>query len=237
MKTIHLRAIAIDDEPLALQIIEAFCERMGGIELKTFTNANNGIAAARMEHPDVLLLDIDLGKTNGVDLARQLPHDIGVVFTTAYSEFAIDGFELDAVDYLEKPFPFSRFQDAMRRVARRANQNELLDKNAITVKANYQNVVIPFDDIIYLEALDNYVCFHLTANRQVTTQSTLSSLLMQLPEALFLRIHKSFVVARRKIERYTRRQVFMLDLKQPLPIGRSYAKAFNDILTQNAVRP
>lgn len=226
-----LRAIAIDDEPLALQIIEAFCERMGGIELKTFTKANDGIAAARMEHPDVLLLDIDLGKTNGVDLARQLPHDISVVFTTAYSEFAIDGFELDAVDYLEKPFSFSRFQDAMRRVARRANQKELSEKHAITVKANYQNVVIPFDDIIYLEALDNYVCLHLTADRQVTTQSTLSSLLLQLPDELFMRIHKSFVIARRKIDRYTRRQVFLHGLKQPLPIGRAYAKAFNETFT------
>lgn len=226
-----LRAIAIDDEPLALQIIEVFCDRMGGIKLQTFTSAESGLAAVRMERPDVLLLDIGLGKANGIELARQLPRDTCVVFTTAYSEYALEGFALDAADYLEKPFSYSRFQEAMSRVARRVRQKELLARHAITVKENYKNVVIPFDDIIYLEALDNYVCLHLTADRQVTTQSTLSSLLLQLPDELFMRIHKSFVIARRKIDRYTRRQVFLHCLRQPLPIGRAYAKAFNETFT------
>ena len=224
MEKNNLRAIAIDDEPMALSIVETFCQRMGNIEIKTFTQPSEGLAAMRIERPDVLLLDIGLGTANGVELAHVVPEGTCVVFTTAHTEYALDGFNLDVTDYLLKPFSFERFQKAIGKVARR-KQQEL--PPTIIVKADYKNVVVPVADIIYLEAMDNYVCLHLTNGQQLVTQTPLSSLEAQLPEPLFVRIHKSFVIARRQVERYSRQLVFLRGVPHPIPIGRTYSTIFN----------
>ena len=224
MEKTHLRAIAIDDEPLALNIVDTFCQRMGNIEIKTFTHASEGLAAVRIERPDVLLLEINLGTDNGIELARSVPEDTCIIFTTAFTEYAIDAFNLDAIDYLLKPFSYERFQTAINKVVRR-QQQEL--QPTITVKVGYKTVVLPLSDIIYLAAMDNYVRLHLTNGQKLVTQTTLSTLAAQLPESLFVRVHKSFIISRQQIESYSRQQVFLHGEPHPIPIGRTYSAAFS----------
>lgn len=99
-----IKCVAIDDEPLALEVIDKFCRRMGGIELETFTNPTLGLEAVLQSRPDIVFLDIEMEETSGLDIASRLPHDTCFIFTTAYMRYALDGFDLDAVDYLHKPF-------------------------------------------------------------------------------------------------------------------------------------
>lgn len=212
-----MNIIAIDDEPLALSIINEFCQRLGNICLQTFTDPMAGMAAVAEQRPDLLLLDIRLGTANGVSLARQLPGSTSLIFTTAYTEYALDAFEIGAIDYLHKPFAFERFASAIDRAHRRCSA-----KSSITLKADYKCVVIPVADILYIEAMDNYVRLHLVDDRYQMSKTTLTSLLDQLPAELFIRIHKSFVVARSHISRYTAQQVFIRGIERPLPIGRTF---------------
>lgn len=215
-----MTVIAIDDEPLALSIIREFCQRIGDIQLQTFTDHAAGMAAVAVECPDLLFLDIRLGSANGVILARTLPESTSLVFTTAYTEYAFDGFEVGAVDYLHKPFSFDRFRQAVARVRQRRP-----DTAHLTLKSGYKNVVIALTDILYIEAMDNYVRLHLVSGRQQMSQTTLTSLLAQLPADQFVRIHKSFVVSCRHVDRYTRQQVYLHGLNRPLPIGRTFVSA------------
>lgn len=157
-----MRVIAIDDEPIALSIIQEFCHRLGDIQLQTFTDPVEGMVAVRTEQPELLLLDIRLGKADGVALARQIPATTSLVFTTAYTEYALDGFEVGAVDYLHKPFSFERFSNAIARVSQRRSVQAF-----ITLKADYKSVIIPLADILCIEAMDNYVRLHMADGRQL----------------------------------------------------------------------
>ena len=106
-----MKCIAIDDEPMALEILSSFCQRYGNIELTTFNNPISGMDRVRKMKPDLLFLDIEMGDVNGVELARDLPQGTLLIFTTAYAEYALDGFDLNAVDFLHKPFSYGRFEE------------------------------------------------------------------------------------------------------------------------------
>lgn len=216
-----LQAIAIDDEPIALLIIQEFCQRLGGIKLETYTTAEEGLSAVASNHPDILFLDIMLDGINSTELAHSLPSDVNLIFTTAYTEFAQKGFELDAVDYLHKPFSYERFVQAIEKVRRR----QQTQPQTITIKSDYKNVIVDIDEILYFEAMDNYVRYHLADGSNLTTQVTLTSQLALLPATLFVRIHKSFVVSKRYVERFNRQQVILRGVKSPLPVGRTFVQA------------
>lgn len=219
-----IRVIAIDDEPVALSIIEEFCRRIGDIDLKTFNRADEGMAAVQNERPDLLLLDIRLGDADGVRLAAMRPENTALIFTTAYTEYAVNGFNLDAVDYLQKPFPFERFKTAIGKAIRRqTNTFVSFSPQTITVKAGYRNLIINLADICYVEARNNYVCINLSDGKQVTSQITLTTLLNKLPKERFVRIHRSFVVGLAHVASYNRRMVIVNGYSQSLPIGRTYA--------------
>lgn len=219
-----MKVIAIDDEPIALSIIQEFCQRLGGIQLQTFTDPTEGMAAVAAQQPDLLLLDIRLGTADGMALARQLPAATSLVFTTAYTEYALEGFEVGAVDYLHKPFSYERFANALSRV-----QNRQPVVPSITLKAEYKNVIIPLADILYIEAMDNYVRLHMSDSRQLMSKMTLTSLFSLLPPHQFVRIHKSFVVSLTQIDSYTRQQVYIKGISRPLPVGRNYADAVKQL--------
>ena len=219
-----MRVIAIDDEPIALSIIQEFCHRLGDIQLQTFTDPAAGMVAVRTEQPELLLLDIRLGKADGVALARQVPATTSLVFTTAYTEYALDGFEVGAVDYLHKPFSFERFSNAIARVSQRRPVPAF-----ITLKVDYKSVIIPLDDILYVEAMDNYVRLHMSDGRQQMSKTTLTSLLSQLSPQQFIRIHKSFVVSLSQIASYTRQQVYIKGISRPLPVGRNFVDAVKQL--------
>jgi len=218
-----LTAIAIDDEPIALEVIKNHASKVPFVELKaTFTNAFEAIGYLQNNKTDLLFLDIKMPDINGIEFFKTLTSPPMVIFTTAYSEHAVEGFEVAAVDYLLKPFSLSRFLKACTKanelLALKAGSNRSL--NYIFLKDGYEQVKVFFDDILYVEAAGNYLNFFLSNNQKLLTRSTISDIEIQLPENLFTRIHRSYIVANNKVNRYNKQAVF-IDLKE-IPIGNTY---------------
>ena len=203
-----MKCIAIDDEPIALSILRQYCQRSGDLELETYSDPVVGMRAVERVKPDLLFLDIQMGEIRGIEFAREIPKGIFLVFTTAYARYAVDGFDLNAVDFLHKPFSFGRFCQAVEKVRQLKTLQELsrepvLTDEEITVKVEYKNIRIRLSEIIYIEAMDNYVRIHLLHGRQILSQISLKNLLELLPKE-FVRIHKSFVVPLYRVESYSR---------------------------------
>ena len=226
-----MKCIAIDDEPIALSIIRQFCQRSGDIELTTYTDPVEGLQRVKDTRPDLVFLDIEMGGINGIDVARQLPAGVFLVFTTAYAEFAVDGFDLDAVDFLHKPFSYSRFERAVEKVKRLQNLQSLRAKpvfsdEEIILKVEYKNVKVRLADIEYIEAMDNYVRVVLTSDRPVLSQTSMKAVMDLLPADRFMRVHKSYIVPLHKVAAYSRRQLTLHHHAVELPVGRVYADEF-----------
>lgn len=227
-----MKCVAIDDEPMALEVIKSFCQRVGDIELHTFTNPLAGIDHVKRTHPELLFLDVKMGEVSGVNLAREIPQGTFLVFTTAYAQYAIDGFDLNAVDFLHKPFSFTRFEKAVNKVQQAIrlvnySASPPLKGAEITVKVEYKNVTVQLSSILYVQAMDNYVKIFTTDGRTVVTQMSMKSLETMLPEGDFVRVHKSYIVPRHRIESYSR-TLLTLTGGTKIPVGRAYA----DKLTQ-----
>ena len=221
-----MRCVAIDDEPMALEVIKNFCDRMGDMELETFTNPLVGIEHVKRTHPELLFLDVKMGNVSGVNLARELPQGTFLVFTTAYAQFAVDGFDLNAIDFLHKPFSFGRFEKAVNKVKqsiRLINYSAAppLEGEEITVKVEYKNVKIQLSSILYIQAMDNYVKIFTVDSRPVLTQMSMKSLEAMLPDSDFLRVHKSYIVPRHRIDSYSRTQLTLIG-GTTIPVGRAY---------------
>ncbi len=221
-----IRAIAIDDEPIALSVIEQFCGRIEGLTLTTFNDPLQGIDEVVRNPPDILFLDIEMGSENGLDLVRQVPDGVSVIFTTAYAQFALDGFNIGVVDFLHKPFSFARFERAVQR-AQQFTLPPSHESGSITVSVEYRNVTIAMEDIIFIEAMDNYIKIHLRGANTLLPQMSLKSIEEILPSNRFFRIHKSYIISRKWIDRYNRSQMVLKNERQ-LPIGRSYLSLFLD---------
>ena len=226
-----MTCLALDDEPLALQLLEAYTSRLPALSPQGFFNnpdeAKTRLAAGNI---DLLFLDIQMPDITGLQFLKQLEHPPMVVFATAYAEFAVDGFNLDAVDYLLKPFDFQRFEKA---VTKATEYKQFLDtqsipsaepssnfkpptSNSLFVKVEYSVVQIPFDDIRYIEAFDDYIKIH-AGGRPVLTLLSLKNVLEMLPPDRFLRVHRSFIVAVDKIERLRARKIRVGD--REIPVG------------------
>lgn len=241
METDIMKCIAIDDEPLALEIIKSFCNRVGGLELETFSDPVIGMERVRGNAPDILFLDIEMNGVSGLDIARSLPRGVFLIFTTAYSQFALDGFELNAIDFLHKPFSFTRFEKAVTKaleLKRLYEKSEVKDEsgNEITVKVEYQNVKVPVNAILYVEAMDSYVKIYTRETKPVITQMSMKSVIEMLPQGEFVRIHKSYIVNRNKIQSYTRNKVVMAIKGVELPVGRVYARDFAECMQMSEER-
>ncbi|MCM1140663.1 MAG: response regulator, partial [Muribaculum sp.] len=155
--------VAIDDEPIALSIISQFCKRLGNIDLDTYSDPQKGLDTIMAKKTDIVLLDIEMKDINGLSIAKKIGDKTVFIFTTAYLKYALDGFDLDAVDFLHKPFSFDRFRTAMERAERRMEYRESIGaKNyTIIVKQEYANVSIRVNDIEYIEAMENYAKIYL----------------------------------------------------------------------------
>lgn len=225
-----MNCIAIDDEPVALSVLVRYCERMGGMELKTYSDPVVGMREVKRAAPDLLFLDIRMGEISGVELAREIPKGTFLVFTTAYAQYAVDGYDLDAVDFLHKPFSYPRFCRAVEKARqlqalRELSQRSATEEETITVKVEYRNVKIPLSEIVYIEAMDNYVRMHLYGARPALSQMSLKSLAELLP-ATFVRIHKSFIVPLHRVATYTRTNLTLSGSDATLPIGRAFYPDF-----------
>lgn len=228
-----MKCIAIDDEPMAQNIIAQFCKRMGDMELSTYTNPLAGWEQVKRIRPDIVFLDIEMGGVNGVELARELPAGVFLIFTTAYAQFAVDGFELNAVDFLHKPFSYMRFEKAVQKAVRLRSllnmaETPVMNEEEITVKVEYKNVKIKLSTILYIEAVNNYVRFHIVDARPILSQMSMKSIMDLLPADKFIRVHKSFIVPRHRIASYSRTQVVLYNQDITIPVGRAYADALRE---------
>ena len=233
----RLRCIAIDDEPLALSIIQKFCERMGGMDISLYDESLQGFEAVKAEAPDLLFLDIEMEGLNGLEIAARLTPATALVFTTAYAKYAVDGFNCDAADFLHKPFSYERFERAVEKARTYLDAQERVAASAapavasnLVVKSEYYNVVIPHSDIVYIRAMENYCQIYRTKGECIMAHSTLKSILERLPQTAFLRVHRSYVVATDKVVRYTNRTIYLSDGKGTIPCGRQYLHDVQELI-------
>ncbi|WP_337044876.1 LytR/AlgR family response regulator transcription factor [Emticicia sp. 17c] len=216
----NLSAIAIDDEPRALEVIQMHAAKVPFLELKaTFTDAFEAIPYLQKNKIDLLFLDIKMPDISGIEFINILQKVPMVVFTTAYSEYAVKGFELDAVDYLLKPFSLARFTKACNKVLELSQINKENTPDFIFLKTGYEEEKVFFDDILYIEAEGNYMSFVLK-NKKLLTRQNISETLNILPPQQFVRIHRSYIVAVSKIQKMTRQSVWINNYE--ISVGASY---------------
>jgi two-component system, LytTR family, response regulator len=223
-----LKCIAIDDEPLALELIESFCSQTPSLQLvNTFEDAISAAEYLRNTFVDLLFLDINMPDISGIDLARSLAVKPMIIFTTAYRDFAYQGFELDAVDYLVKPFAFERFSKAVRKALdyhlyKTTSTEQVKPAEAIYVYSEYRMIRIDLNDIQYIETLDDYIRIHLATAKPVMTLMTLKKILEKLPPERFQQIHRSYVISMDKVSSIHNRKVKLLSAIE-LPVSLTYA--------------
>ncbi|MCV2487498.1 LytTR family DNA-binding domain-containing protein [Flavobacterium sp. SH_e] len=227
-----IKAIALDDEPLALEILQSLCAEIEYIDLqKTFSKSEEAFKYLKKYPVDLLFLDINMPAISGLDFYKKLPHKTMVIFTTAYSQYAVEGFTLSATDYLLKPISFSRFQQAAEKALQQWKyQNQNLEQQHLFIRADYSLVKILFSDILYIEGLDDYLKIHIQNQKTVVTRMTLKTILQKLPETEFVRVHRSFIVPVSKIERI-RNKIIYIDQAE-IPISASFETAFFDFLSK-----
>ncbi|MBD5309606.1 MAG: response regulator transcription factor [Bacteroides sp.] len=226
-----IKCVAIDDEPIALSIIQEYCRRYGEIDLQCFTSPIEGMACVKATHPDIVFIDIEMNSHNGLQLAKEMPEGTCIIFTTAYSQYALDGFNVDAVDFLHKPFFYPRFEHAMKKaiVLLNARGSNGKRQDTITLKVEYKTVVVDVDDISYIEAMDNYVKVYRYGLPTIISQITMKEMEALLPSDRFIRVHRSFIVSLRGIEKFSNRQIFLKNIDSHIPVGRTYTEAFNNL--------
>lgn len=231
----NITCIAIDDEPMALLVIEQFCRRRGGISLTTYSEPQTGINEIRRTKPQLVFLDIQMSNISGLDIARKIPSGTCFIFTTAHAQYALEGFNLDAVDFLHKPFAYERFCRAIDKATRRMGSVPDCTPQHIVVKQEYADVSIPLHDILYVEALGNYVKIVRKANNNVLTRTNMKTLMQMLPEGQFVRIHRSYIIPVRLATSFNRQHVWLKGLDKPLPVGQQFADAVNMTIGRGSI--
>ncbi|MCF8452522.1 MAG: LytTR family DNA-binding domain-containing protein [Pedobacter sp.] len=223
-----MNAIALDDEPLALEVVRSHASKVPFLNLKAeFTDAFKAMEYIQKENIDLIFLDIKMPDISGIDFMNSLNKKPMVIFTTAYSEHAVTSFELDAIDYLLKPFSLSRFVKGCNKAYELFQlRNKSGSSDFIFLKTGYEQEKVQFDDILYLEAAGNYVNFVLK-NKSLLSRMTFAELEVILPKNKFIRIHRSYMVAVSAINRIERHQVHINDIQ--IPVSESYMTNLNGL--------
>jgi DNA-binding LytR/AlgR family response regulator len=231
-----IQCIAIDDEPLALQLINEYCGKISFLNLeKVFTNTDEARAYLQDHKIDLLFLDIQMPDINGMQFYKSLADKPPVIFTTAYKDFAVEGFTVDAVDYLLKPFEYDRFLKACYKAKEYIEflSTQELQLNSIFVKVNYEIMKINLKDIELIEALDDYIKIYLKP-MPVLTLMTLKSIQEKLSARDFVRVHRSFIVPLARIEKFSKTKLWIAG--KEIPIGSSYSQVYDQLLALSKTR-
>ena len=228
-----LTAIAIDDEPIALDIVKNLAAKIPFLSMKAFfTNAFEAADFLHKQKIDLIFLDIKMPDISGIDFLRSIPNPPMVIFTTAYSEHAVQSFELDAIDYLLKPFSLTRFLKACNKAQeqfelRQHNSNNALPA-AVFIKSGYEQLRVELNDILYAESNGNYMQFVL-ADKKILSRLTMSEAEALLPTASFIRVHRSYIVSKKHITKIEKDSVWLNQTQ--LPVGASYANDLAKIVS------
>ena len=225
-----IHCIAIDDEPLALQLISEYCQRISFLRLeKTFTNTDEAHAYLVENTVDLLFLDIQMPDINGVQFYKNLSKKPPVIFTTAFKDYAVEGFNVDAVDYLLKPFEYDRFLKACYKAKEYIEflNSQELQMNSIFVKVNYEIMKINLKDIDLIEALDDYIKIYIPP-APVLTLMTLKNIAEKLPTRDFIRVHRSFIVPIAKVDKFSKTKLWVKG--KEIPIGSSYTHVYDQLM-------
>ena len=231
-----IRCLAIDDEPLALQQLTAYIKKIPFLELvDSCQSAHDALTVMNQEVIDAIFVDINMPDLNGMDFVKSLPVPPLVVFTTAYSEYAVEGFKVDAVDYLLKPFGLTDFQRAANKVKARYDQQNTAviaqdEEDALFLKTDYKVIRIDVKDIRYVQSMSEYLKIFLEGRaKPVIVLLSMKKMEERLPENQFMRIHRGYIINLKKIQEVNKNRVIM-DEETYLPIGDNYKEAFNSYL-------
>jgi len=220
-----IHAIAVDDELPALSLLENFCKRVDFIELqKVFNKPNEALRYLQQFPVDLIFLDINMPALTGIDLYKSIRQNTMVIFTTAYSEYAVEGFNLNAVDYLLKPFTFERFMQAVNKAKAAAKIADDQKEKYLFIRADYSLIKIATEDILFIEGLDDYLKIHIQNDKPVIARMTLKNILEKLPSADFVRVHRSYVVPFSRIKSVRNKIIYIEN--EEIPVGNSYEENF-----------
>lgn len=223
-----MNAIAIDDEPLALTVIKSLCDKNDSINLqRTFTQPSEALRYLHKYPVDLIFCDIQMPAMTGINLVKALQQKTMVIFTTAFSEYAVVSYELNAIDYLLKPINLKRFTQAISKAQDYFDyinkQDQSADKN-IFVRADFNLVKIPLADILYIEGLADYLKIHIKDRKTIVARMSMKDMIEKLNSIDFIRVHRSYILPFNKIEAVRGTTIFVGD--KEFPIGRTYADDF-----------
>lgn len=224
---IRYTCLIIEDEPLAQNILKKYIEDNPSLDLAAIcADALEAQTVLNQQTIQLIFLDINLPKLSGINFIKTLIHPPLIIFTTAYPEFAVEGFELDAVDYLLKPFSFERFLKAVNKAIEKINfsstttlNNEAVSPGFIFLKADKKMHKVDLENILYIEAVGDYMKV-ITDSGQLLVNETMKKMQEELPDSLFIRVHKSFIIARNRIRYFEGNYVQVSD--KSIPIGATY---------------
>ncbi|TXK78758.1 LytTR family DNA-binding domain-containing protein [Mesonia sp. K4-1] len=222
--------IIVDDEPPAIRVIEKFISQLKGLELiASSSKALEGLELIQQNQPHIVFLDIQMPDLTGIQLSKLIDENVNIIFTTAYPQFAVEGFELNAVDYLLKPIAFPRFIEAVGKIKKKKTSvketSNLNNEEYFFVKTDGKNKFrkVKLSDILFAESIKNYVIIH-TETEQLVTYNTLKNIQESLPQTKFIKIHKSYIVALDKVEKTDNYEVWING--KDLPLGDTYRSEF-----------
>ena len=237
-----LNCIAIDDEPLALKQIAGYINRLPFMELVALcSSAFEAFEVLEMQNVDVMFVDINMPDMNGLDFVKSLQERPMLVFTTAYGEYALEGFKVEAIDYLLKPFSFDEFSASAKKVQKQfellknAKQStETLESNGnyLFIKSEYKLVRIDLGEVTFIEGMKEYVRIHRPGEKPVMTLLSMKSLEEKLPEDRFMRVHRSYIVNLEKVSTVERFRI-VFDDKYRIPVSGNYKEKFQAFLDKN----
>jgi DNA-binding LytR/AlgR family response regulator len=234
-----IKCLAIDDEPLALKQIGSYIKKTPFLELAALLNSGfDALEYISSSHIDLIFVDINMPDLNGMDFVKSLKEKPYIIFTTAYTEYAIEGFKVDAVDYLLKPVGYNNFLKAVNKVKSLVDLKTFQSVKAKTtpdhlfVKSDYKLIRIELSEIKYIESMHEYVRIHLDKDKPVMTLLSMKSIGEQLPSDRFMRVHRSFIINLEKIKVIERNRI-IFDNSVYIPVGDQYKDAFQKFIEKN----